>query len=644
MNERETENGLIVLEKNVHAPAGEQKFEEVVRGLVSRLGREEDTVEYLKESLAELELSLEDVGWQRLSGFGDREFSDAGLRKIRRLARLNFLKNPLIRHGILVQCYYVWGQGVTVSASDDKVGTLVQKFLEDPKNIGVFTGHQARLNLEQDLQAEGEIFAGMFTNQQTGRVIMRRFVPDEIGEIITNPEDYNEPWFYKRTWNNREFDYETGVKGDKERITYYPDWRLLYEDQNDPDIPTPDSCPTINGKKVNWDAPIYHVKVGGFGDQKRGCPEVYSALDWAKAVKDSLEDYATILRAHSRFAWKFSSTKGKGPISSAKQKLGTTMNANGTGQIETNPPPASGSVWGQVEGAGDLTPFKTAGMVAPPDEGRKLGLMVSAGMGIPETILWGNADVGNLATAKTLDRPTELQMENRRQLWSDIFIDIFGYVIDMAIKSPKGMLDGEEEDDEYYGTKAYVLDADGDRTVDIRFPSILRHDVFTLIQAIVWAITLNGQQSAGLIDDRTAAGMLMSALGENDFDDMLDQMYPDKDFVFNAGHEGPPGADDSSVGDPSKTPPPIPGVPSGNNNPPIGGAPNAGQDGGGMSTDPAPAQDLLMALSARTKLMESLGAMKRRKGSNRSGFKYEPKGSRSPKKALEKVKEVEVDG
>jgi hypothetical protein len=629
MSEYETETGLIVVEKNGHSsePANLEGHLARLRG---DLERSENNVEIYKESLAELELSLEDVGWQRLSGFGDREFSEAGLRKIRRLARLNFLKNPLIRHAVLIQCYYVWGQGVTVSASDDAVNRLIQKFLEDPKNITTFSGHQARLNLEQDLQTEGELFGAMFTNQSSGRVIVRRFVPDEITEIITNPNDYQEPWFYKRIWTRREFSFESGLQSVDDNVTYHPDWRLLYNAGEDEDIPTRDNCPTINDKEVLWDAPIYHIKVGGFGDQKRGCPEVYSALDWAKAVKDDLEDYATIRRAHSRFAWKQTVKGGRAAVSNAKAKLGTTMNANGTGQIETNPPPVSGSIFVQSEGAGDLTPMKTAGMMPSPEEGRRLWLMISAGLGIPETMMSGNADVGSYATAKTLDRPTELQMENRRQLWTDVFLDIFKYVIDMAIKCPNGMLKGETVTDDYLNELTYVLKDEGDREIEIRFPSILRHEVFPLIQAITMAITLGGHQgvSAGLIDDRTATAMLMSALGENDFDDMLDQMYPGNEFVFNAGYKGPPGADDSSVGLPPRAPVKIGGG-AGGPDPDMGGSPSSGQDGGGMNIDPMAAQDLMMALSR--KIQESMGGPKRRKGSNRSGFSYE-----------KKIKEVKV--
>lgn len=494
--------------------------EQEIRELRRRVGDAWNNQELLTEAIAELELALEDTGWQRVSGFGDREFSTFGLSRIRRLARLAYLKNPLIRHAVNVQSHYVWGQGATISAGSDEVNVCIQQFLDDPKNIVIFSGHMARLMLENELQVEGDVFLPMFTKRSTGRVVIRRFNPDEITEIITNPEDYMEPWFYKRVWHAQTLNYQDGTVNATERISYYPDWRFVYN--VDPDIPRPDF---IGEAPVVWDAPVYHIKVGGFGEQKFGCPEIYAALDWARAVKEDLEDYATIKRAHSRFAFQITSKGGRTGAQAIKTKLGTTMNQGGTGQIETNPPPISGSGWIAPEGMG-LQGFKTAGLIPSPDEGKRLGLMVAAGTGIPETILFGNADSGNLATAKTLDRPTELQMENRRILWADAYTEILNYVIDMAIKAPDGMLDGEEVEDQELGLVHYELSDEADREIDVRFPSILRHDIFQLIQAIVWAVTLNGKPSAGLIDDRTAAQLLLNGLGENEYDDVVETMFP----------------------------------------------------------------------------------------------------------------------
>ena len=73
--------------------------------------------EFLTERLAELELAVEDQGWIRIDGMsGDNDFSRDHVRKIGYLARINYLKNPLINRGVNVQTHYVFGQGVSIRA------------------------------------------------------------------------------------------------------------------------------------------------------------------------------------------------------------------------------------------------------------------------------------------------------------------------------------------------------------------------------------------------------------------------------------------------------------------------------------------------------------------------------------------------
>lgn len=516
-----------------------------IRELSTELGHAGNNMEIMQEALAELELALEDVGWQRLSGFGDREFSMAGLKRIRRMARLSYLKNPLIRHGVEVQAHYVWGQGCNIAGGSEEVNDVVQDFLDDPKNVVSLTGHQARLDLERELQLHGDLFLPLFTNKNNGRVVVRKIFPDEVFEIITNPDDYMEPWFYKREYQTQTFNSKNGAIGTKSKVCYYPDWRLTYN--TDPSIEKPQK---IGGNPVMWDAPIYHVKVGGLGDQKFGCPEVYPALDWASAVKSDLEDYATLKRAHARYAFSLTTKGGKLGVAAAKARLATTLNASSTGSLDTNPPPAAGATFIGAEGW-NLAPVKTAGALPSPEEGKRMGLMVAAGMGIPETILFGNADAGSLATAKTLDRPTELKMENRRTLWADIYVDILGYVIDQAIIAPNGMLDGEfVTDDDGYEARAELDDEDASRTIDVSFPSILQRDVLVLVQAIVAAATLGNSSNAGLIPDVTIARLLLNALGQDDIDESLAEIYPDNILTFDAGAPDPTAVPNPAAGAP----------------------------------------------------------------------------------------------
>lgn len=480
-----------------------------------------ETVELFVERLAELELALDDVGWIQMSIDGQAEFSNAGLSKIITLARLAYLKNPLINRAANVQAHYVFGQGMNIEATPNEVDPVVQAFLDHPKNEVELTGHQARTMKEITLQLEANLFLVLFTNSSSGRVIVRKIPVDEVlaGDIICNPDDRKEPWFYKRVWTQRTFQISTGETSVSTMTAYYPDWRYK------PASPG-ERIDVIKGDPVHWDQPVMHVKVGGLDDMRFGVPEVYSALDWAKAVTKDLERYATLRASLARFAWFMAQKSTKG-IDAAKRKLGTTLGI-GTG-VEDNPPPIAGSMFIGLEGT-KPEPIRTAGMTPSPDDGRRLGLMVAAGTGIPETMLFGDADVGNLATSKTLDRPTELKMLDRQTLWADIFKGILSYVVEQAASRANGPLEGivTVEADEDDAAIVRVKAANGDLVgYEVTFPEILERSVTERVDAIVKAVTLGGLGTpAGTLDPRTAVGLLLRALGLDDIDELLDDLVP----------------------------------------------------------------------------------------------------------------------
>jgi hypothetical protein len=458
-----------------------------VADLREELVRRDLSLELLTERLAELELALEDVGWQKLGGDNEREFSREGLRKICQLSRYMYLKNPLINRAVNVQAHYVWAQGVTLKAIDEGVNKVVQAFLDDRANQTELTSHQARTLKEVELQVLGNLFFVFFVSAADGAVKVRTIPADEVVEILTNPEDAKEPWFYKRTWTERSLD-----GGTRQRTAYYPDWRK----------PASVSFQPSNGEVLDF--PVYHVKVGGLSDMRFGVPETYQALDWAKAYKEFLEDRATIARALSRFAWRLTTPGGKQGVAAARTKLATTL---GTSTSETNPPPTVGAAFVASQNGAALDPIRTAGATINPEEGRHFLLMVCAAFGLPETF-FGDVSVGTLATATSLDRPTELKMLDRRTLWADVLKDILQFVIDRAVA-------------------AGALAEGVDRSVDVDFPSLLEHDPVKRIASIIDAATLKGQTSVGTMDDRTLISLLLQALGVDDVDALLDKLAPE---------------------------------------------------------------------------------------------------------------------
>jgi len=487
--------------------------------LTTMVEQREESLELVRERLAELELAVDDEGWSRLGRDGQRDFSNEGRRKIVALSRLMYLKNPLIHRGVSVQTHYVFGQGVQIAARAESVNDVVQRWLDDPANRAELTSHQSMTGKETDLQVDGEIFFTFFTNPSTGAVRVRSITPDEITAIVTNPDDDKEPWYYRREWQAIALDTETGGETVEDRVAYYPDWRHRPEGGKHP--------AALGPILVEGDIPVYHVKVGGLGGMKRGLPDVYAALDWARAYKGFLEDWASLSKSLSRYAWKYTAGSRQS-VAAIKQRMATTV-GDQSGMGETNPAPTTGSVFVQPA-EGDMAPMPKTGAQISADDGRQLRTMVASALDIPDNILANDPQQGALATAKTLDRPTELAMEDRQQLWASVLRDMTQFLIEQSVTAPNGPLQGTIEVVD--GRVQITLTPDPetgeetDTTIDVTFPPILETDSGAAVGAIVSAATLDGKTTAGTIPSKDISRMLLEALGEEDIDTILDELFP----------------------------------------------------------------------------------------------------------------------
>lgn len=497
------------------------------------------SADLLVESMADLQLQLEDVGWMQLTWDGrtPKSFRNDEIVKLIELTRAAYIANPLIGHAVEVQADYVMGQGVSVMAKPDEVvNEVLQAFWDDPSNQKVLTNQVSLWNREIQLRTEANLFFGLFTNPFTGQVVIRLFQPEEFinaGDPICNPEDKYEVWYYHRVWTGYDFDQLTGTyRADPIRMeAYYPDKDYLDKAANRPQ--------TINGWPVHWDIPIMHVKVGNIAGEYYGVPEIYKALNWARAVKLDMEDYATIRRALSRFAWKLTvKGGGKKGVTQARDKLQSALSEYGE---DSNPPPVAGSaaIMGEER---DLQPFRLAGTTLNPEEGRRLWLLVAAGVSLPENILSGDTKAGALASARTLDRPTELHMRNRQVLWETILQEIGMYVLGASARALGGQVQGdflngvlELQSRRRPPQPVPVTDGEtprprrgrprnsemtGPQKVEVvaSFPPILEKNSKENVNAVVDAATLGGRKNKGMFSKSEIQRRLLHALGENDID------------------------------------------------------------------------------------------------------------------------------
>jgi len=503
----------------------ERLLELSVSELSERLQRTEQSLAIteanFQEKITELEYELEERGWDRLYGSQDLEFSRDALRRIARESRLFYMKNPIVKRAVDLENAYVFGQGVTIQAEQETVDAIVQAFVGDELNRGELTTPRAMTSQNADLKIDGNLFLCFFRNG-VGDLRVRAIPFDEIQDVISNPEDAKEPWYYLRRRIPRSS--LLGEIAAAEADKLYPDWQ--YTPRNRP--------PSYKGMPIDWDHPVYHVAVNRLSGQRFGLSEVYAAQDWARAYNEFLANWATITRSLARFAWKIVTKGGADQRALVKGKLDSGIMAGGD---TYTPAPSAGSVHIETAGAADLQPIRTSGATTSPQDGRRLLLMVCAAMGFPETF-FGDAEVGTLATAKSLDRPTELAMLGRQRLWAEILENVCTYVIEQ--KARAGTVDGiggEEILDDWDELKwVYSDDPETgeplDTHVSITFPGIVERDVTEAVDAIVKAATMGGLGTfAGTLDPEYTTRQLLVALGEHSVEEVMADLFPPEEEV-----------------------------------------------------------------------------------------------------------------
>lgn len=565
-------------------------------------GLKESTPGSAVGAFGDIELALQNVEWRREINLSWLEFSRWGIQQIILISRLYYMKQPLMRRAVDVVAAYVFGRGVEISSTDDDANDVLNEFYE--RNRSTF-GPIARLASQRSLSTDGNIFVAFFSDvNDTGKTAARRIDATEIQEIITDPDDTDKELFFKRVWTARAFDMGTGATQSVTQTCWYP---ALGFDK-------PAGAPeTIGPNPIRWDTPVLHGKHGAVAKWNFGCPEGYPALEWIKTGSRYMQSCATLAASHAQIAWDVTTKGGQAAIQGTKQQIQTQVNSQPGTQIwDTNPTPVNASIL--VKGSGtEWKMVNSRGQGLDPKEGLTYNVYVGNTFGVPPTWL-GDMETANLSTATTLDRPTELGMRSRQMWWEDFDTRVALHVLKVSagaasgqlrealgarnigkvvcIEAPKKTLPN--------GLRVYDEAAkpkDNEIHVRVTFPAIREGDLPELVIAITDAMTLQnkGGQVTG-IDERTGDRLLFEALGVEDPEEILDQMFPST----ASGVKGTPGY--KPAYDPCRTsaelPPPVPkALPS------PGGEPQL--PGGSPAPIPTPAKEAALT-DALARLIEAV--------------------------------------
>jgi hypothetical protein len=280
----------------------------------------------------------------------------------------------------------------------------------------------------------------------------------------------------------------------------------------------------VAGHAIDWETPVIHVKTGGYPSMKFGVPETYAALDWARAYKELLEDFKKIVKSLAKWAWDLKSGNDQASVNAAKAALESTLGM-AHGYEEGNPAPAAGSTFIRRDGV-ELKAIDVSRAVIDPETFNRVMLQICASMDTPSNF-FGDAASGNLASAKTLDRPTELTFLARQEMWRGIFRRILLFAIEAAATSPSNSSVKSDGYDPATGLmKIKVGGKDADLSINVDFPPILQKDAQAEVQALITGITANGQSIQLLNDGPTILRIFLEDLGIKDIDEIIELFYP----------------------------------------------------------------------------------------------------------------------
>ena len=492
-------------------------------------------------AFGDIELALQNVEWRREINLSWLEFSRWGIQQIILISRLYYIKNPIVRRLIDICAVYVFGRGVEVSSDDEAANEVLKEFFEANKST---LGQIALVDLEKRKYYDGNLFFAFFSDTaDTGSVSVRNIDATEIQDIIANPDDSDRPWFYRREWVQRNFDPQSGTVATVSMKRWYP--AMGYEPTARPK--------TIGGVDVAWETPILHRKCGGVAKWHFGCPTIYPAIDWAKAAKKFLEHCATVRAALAQIAMTVTTKGGQQALEGVKQQLQTSVGPTSS-LWDQNPTAVAGAVFGSGPGT-KLEAFNTRGGGGDMADVRPLIRMCCMVCGVPETFM-SDTDIGQLATATSLDRPTELYFMEKQEAWREDLVTIAMWVLTVSKQAPSGKfrnalqvrklspsdidhLDVREAARKRTESGAWIYDeaaakkAKAANKISVRatFPSIREGDQTVLINGVVAAMTLGNKSGEVIgIDEKEGVRRLYELAGFENADEMVELMYPEGDY------------------------------------------------------------------------------------------------------------------
>lgn len=307
---------------------------------------------------------------------------------------------------------YGFGQKPDVVPRSESLRLAWDEFWDSVDNQYIF--NERELNeLSNKLLIDGEYWFVQFISKIDGSSTMRIIETDDIVEIYNEEHDKTVPVYYKRMWFS-------GDMSETEHILYYRDHRATDEQAAETRniIKSRDNNARFaEDENPETDVVVFHVKYREI--EGHGWPLLTSGFSWSRGYKGFLEDRATINKAAAAVVEKVKVRGGQRMVDHVRHSLQSSL-VSGSNRSETNPPPASGSIWIENQALDrEWLNKPTNAADAEKDGIAILNQAALSGKIYPHYL--GRGDYYRLATATAMEGPTFRSFNRYQHFWASVW-------------------------------------------------------------------------------------------------------------------------------------------------------------------------------------------------------------------------------
>lgn len=381
------------------------------RMLMRRLDDATIRIEELEESLLEVADAFDNIGWSPMGFTEPQQINEIPLKtvkKVAEIARAMNAVNPMVKSGVNARVAYVWGNGVEFESLDKQTEKAIRE------NREIMFSQQAYEERERAAATDGNVFTALHRDDYS----VYRIPLAQITGSISNPDNDEEVWYYKREWTTKKNSSANDGEVDnvKPNVKWYPSLKYAkrLEEQGK-------ELPKRWGKYgVDQQYVVQHTAVNKQIGWRWGLPDIMPVIYFAKAYKEFLEDNLTLVKAYSRIAMQVKTATQNGANQVAAQYTTTPVRDPITGEMSTV---------GATAVTGKDTEIVATALNASEvkfDNGNTIASAIAAGLEVSLNdvlpIEGGSAESGNVIENRTLKA-----METRQNLWENAFLDLFEF-------------------------------------------------------------------------------------------------------------------------------------------------------------------------------------------------------------------------